>query len=91
MKAWPTNLRRHAQRGALCRGVLVLLGIVAAVVLQVAGPRLQGGLAGLFGLQGLAPAPASASALPSPRHYVKVSEVVAFAATATPTGALPAP
>jgi hypothetical protein len=47
------------------RGIIVATGLVAAVVLQVAGPRLQCRLADLVGAPGFAPmavpAPAPAS------------------------------
>ena len=43
------------------RGVIVASGLVAAVVLQLAGPRLQCRLADLVGVQGAAPVMAPAS------------------------------
>ena len=52
---------RAAQRGSAARGLIVALGLVAAVALQLAGPRLQCRLAGLVGLPGATPAPAPAS------------------------------
>ena len=59
---------RHAQGGAAMRGVIVATGLVAAVVLQLAGPRLQCRLAGLVGIQSAAPvmAPASTPSCGSP-------------------------
>jgi hypothetical protein len=46
---------RHAQGGAAARGVIVATALVAAVVLQLAGPRLQCRLADLMGLEAKAP------------------------------------
>jgi len=62
------------------RGVIVATGLVAAVVLQLAGPRLQCRLADLVGVPAAAPvmAPAStpACSTPSganPMHSCKVT------------------
>ena len=88
MKLHRPCYRRRAQQGAVGRGVLVVLGMSAALGLQVAGPQLQGRLASLVGCKGLAPAPATNAATPSPRHSMKVAEIVALA---TPSGAHPAP
>jgi len=59
---------RRAQGGAAARGVIVATGIVAALVLQLAGPRLQCRLAELVGAPSAAPvvAPASVPACGSP-------------------------
>ena len=63
---------RRVQSGAAVRGVVVALGLVAAVVLQLAGPRLQCRLSDLVGIDGLAPsaapvmAPASTPSCGSP-------------------------
>ena len=53
---------RHAQGGTAGRGVIVAVGLVAAVVLQLAGPRLQCRLAGLVGISAMAPSAAPAMA-----------------------------
>ena len=50
----PGSVRR-AQSGAAVRGVIVATGLVAAVVLQLAGPRLQCRLADLVGISAMAP------------------------------------
>ena len=52
---------RRAQSGAVVRGVIVAIGLVAAVVLQLAGPRLQCRLADLVGVPSAAPVMAPAS------------------------------
>jgi hypothetical protein len=52
---------RLAQRGSAVRGVIVAAGLVAAVALQLAGPRLQCHLADVVGIPGAAPAMAPAS------------------------------
>ena len=81
---------RPAQGGTAARGVIVATGIVAALVLQLAGPRLQCRLADMMGIDALAPsaapvmAPASAPGCASPSganpmHPCKV----AFATPAT--------
>ena len=59
---------RRAQGGAVVRGVIVATGLVAAVVLQLAGPRLQCRLADLVGVPSAAPvmAPASTPSCGSP-------------------------
>ncbi|MBC7662618.1 MAG: hypothetical protein H7276_02305 [Caulobacter sp.] len=91
-----TDLRRRAsragsvrlvQRGSAVRGAIVAAGLVAAVALQLAGPRLQTRLADLVGAPGAAPvtAPASTPACGSPSadnpmHPCKVA--VAIAGTA---------
>ncbi len=67
----PGSVRR-AQSGAAVRGVIVATGLVAAVVLQLAGPRLQCRLADLVGISAMAPsaapvmAPASTPSCGSP-------------------------
>ncbi len=67
----PGSVRR-AQGGTAVRGVIVAAGLVAAVVLQLAGPRLQCRLSNLVGIDALAPsaapvmAPASTPSCGSP-------------------------
>jgi len=99
------NRRRHPRRGAgrgrevgaAIRGVVVATGLVAALGLQLAGPRLQSRLADLVGIDALAPSVAPAAALlrsatppcgPAsaayPMHACKV-------AVATAAGVAPAP
>jgi hypothetical protein len=78
---------RRAQSGAALRGVIVAAGLVAAVVLQLAGPRLQCRLADLVGIDAMAPsaAPAMHPAMPScgspsganPAHPCKVATAAA--------------
>ena len=78
---------RGAQGGAAARGVIVATGIVAALVLQLAGPRLQCRLADLVGIPTsaapvMAPASTPSCGSPSganPMHPCKV----AFAAAGT--------
>lgn len=53
---------RRAQGGTAARGVIVAAGLVAAVALQLAGPRLQCRLADLVGVPNAAPVMAPASA-----------------------------
>lgn len=53
---------RRLQRGSALRGAIVAAGLLAAVVLQLAGPRLQTRLADLMGAPGAAPAMAPATA-----------------------------
>ena len=83
----PGSVRR-AQGGAAVRGVIVATGIVAAVVLQLAGPRLQCRLADLVGISAMAPsaapvmAPASTPSCGSPSganpmHPCKVATATA--------------
>ena len=55
-------LARLVQRGSAARGAVVAAGLVAAVVLQLAGPRLQCRLADLVGVPNMAPTPAPAAA-----------------------------
>ena len=57
--ARPGSVRR-AQSGAALRGVIVATGLVAAVALQLAGPRLQCRLADLVGIDAVAPSAAPA-------------------------------
>ena len=78
---------RRAQAGSVVRGLVVASGLIAAVVLQLAGPRLQCHLADLVGIPSAAPAMAPASTpscgSPSganPMHPCKV--VIATAGTA---------
>jgi hypothetical protein len=78
---------RLVQRGSALRGAIVAAGLVAAVALQLAGPRLQTRLADLVGAPGAAPvtAPAStpscgAPSADNPMHPCKVA--VAIAGTA---------
>ena len=79
---------RRSQAGVAGRGVIVATGLVAAVVLQLAGPRLQCRLADLMGIAALAPsapavmAPASAPGCASPSganptHPCKVAAATA--------------
>jgi hypothetical protein len=87
--ARPGSVRR-AQSGAALRGVIVATGLVAAVALQLAGPRLQCRLADLVGIDAVAPSAAPAmppASMPScgspsganPMHPCKV----AFASAGT--------
>jgi hypothetical protein len=78
---------RGAQAGSVVRGVVVATGLVAAVMLQVAGPRLQCRLADLVGVPSaasvMAPASTPSCGSPSganPMHPSKV--VIATAGTA---------
>ena len=48
---------RRVQRGTAARGLVVVTGLVAAVVLQLAGSRLQCHLADLVGAHGAADTP----------------------------------
>ena len=70
MTTRPTALRRRvlraasarlAQRGSAAHGLIVAAGLVAAVALQLAGPRLQCRLADLVGVPSVTPTPAPAS------------------------------
>jgi hypothetical protein len=49
---------RRVQGGAAARGVIVATALVAAVALQLAGPRLQCRLSDLTGIDALAPSAA---------------------------------
>ena len=60
-RALRAGVGRRAQGGAAMRGVIVAAGLVAAVVLQLAGPRMQCRLADLVGLPSAAPVTAPAS------------------------------
>ena len=72
---------RRAQGGAAARGVIVATGIVAALVLQLAGPRLQCRFADLVGIPTsaapmMAPASTPSCGSPSganPMHPCKVA------------------
>jgi hypothetical protein len=83
---------RVAQGGNAARGAIVATGIVAALVLQLAGPRLQCRLADLVGVPSAAPAmaPASTPSCGSPSgansmHPCKVSDsTVAMLETPAP-------
>lgn len=79
---------RRVQGGAAVRGVIVATGLVAAVMLQLAGPRLQCRLAGLVGIGAMAPSaspvtpPASTASCGSPSganpmHSCKVAVATA--------------
>jgi hypothetical protein len=63
--------------------VIVAAGLVAAVVLQLAGPRLQCRLSDLVGIDALAPsaapvkAPASTPSCANPLHPCKVAATTA--------------
>lgn len=61
-RAQRAALARLVQRGTAARGVIVAVALVAAVVLQLAGPRLQCRLADLVGVPNMAPTPAPAAA-----------------------------
>jgi hypothetical protein len=82
---------RRAQGGSVVRGVVVATGLVAAVALQLAGPRLQCRLADLVGVPSAAPTMAPA-AMPScgspsganPMHPCKVAVATAGAADPAP-------
>ena len=83
---------RRAQGGMAARGAVVATGIVAALVLQLAGPRLQCRLADLVGAPAVAPAPAPAS-MPScgtpssdamPAHPCKVATMASAAPVVAP-------
>lgn len=78
---------RRLQGGAAACGMIVAAGIVTALVLQLAGPRLQGRLADLVGMPRaasvMAPASAPSCGSPSganPMHPCKVVIATAFAA-----------
>ena len=79
---------RPTQGGNAARGVIVATGIVAALVLQLAGPRLQCRLADLMGIDALAPsaapamAPASAPGCGSPSGANPMHPCKVAAATA---------
>ena len=80
----------RAQAGAAVRGVVVAAGLVAAVALQLAGPRLQCRLADLVGVPNAAPVMAPASA-PScgwqsgnGMHPCKVATVAVAATVSAP-------
>ena len=83
----PGSVRR-AQSGAAVRGVIVATGLVAAVVLQLAGPRLQCRLADLVGISAMAPsaapvmAPASTPSCGSPSGANPMHPCKVAAATA---------
>jgi hypothetical protein len=53
---------RRSQSGTAVRGVIVAASLVTAVVLQLAGPRLQCRLADLVGISAMAPSAAPAMA-----------------------------
>lgn len=53
---------RRSQFGTALRGAVVAAGLVAAVALQLAGPRLQNRLADLVGISAVAPSAAPAMA-----------------------------
>ena len=83
---------RLVQVGTAARGVIVATGLVAAVALQLVGPRLQCRLADLVGLPSAAPAAAPASmpacGSPSsdanPMHPCKVATMASAAPTVAP-------
>jgi hypothetical protein len=95
MTTRPTTLRRRAPRigavrraqgGAALRGAIVAAGLVAAVVLQLAGPRLQCRLADLVGIPAAAPvmAPASTPGCGSPSGANPMHPCKVVVATAAP-------
>ena len=90
----PGSVRR-AQGGTAARGVVVVTGIVAALVLQLAGPRLQCRLADLMGIDALAPsaapamAPASAPGCGSPSGANPMHPCKVAAATSAMVGTAP--
>jgi hypothetical protein len=85
---------RRVQRGFAARGVVVAAGLVAAVVLQLAGPRLQCRLADLVGVGAPSAVPAAAPApMPAcgtaesdaaPMRPCKVATMAAAAAAVGP-------
>jgi hypothetical protein len=81
---------RRAQGGTAVRGFIVATGLVAAVALQLAGPRLQRQLAGLVGLSAMAPsaapamAPASTPSCGSPSGAFTMHPCKVATATAAP-------
>jgi hypothetical protein len=77
---------RARQGGEAVCGVLVATAIVAAIALQVAGPRLQCRLADLVGITALAPSAVPAAAIaPSPSYPMHPCKV----AFATRSGTAP--
>ncbi len=50
-----TPIRRRFQRGSIVRGAIVATALVGALGLQLAGPRLQGRLAAMAGIEWVAP------------------------------------
>ena len=100
MKSLLDLARRRAPRvvasrrvqGMAARGAIVAAGLVAAVALQLVGPRLQCRLADLVGAPSAAPAPAPAS-MPScgtpssdamPMHPCKVATMASAAPVVAP-------
>ena len=69
-----TSIRRRFQRGSVVRGAVVATALVGALGLQLAGPRLQGRLAAMAGIEYVAPgampmvapAPSPSTSMPSP-------------------------
>ena len=100
MNLRPTATRRRAPRpgsvrrpqgGTAARGLIVATGIVAALVLQLAGPRLQCRLADLVGAPSAAPVmtPASTPSCGSPSganpmHPCKVADATAASVGTAP-------
>jgi hypothetical protein len=89
------SMRRRFQRGSVVRGAVVMVAIVAALGLQLAGPRLQGRLAALAGIDWCPPAAMPAAAMPSTSTSSCGSPSTAFpmhpckVATATAAGIAP--
>ena len=86
---------RRAQGGAAARGVIVAAALVGAVVLQLAGPRLQCRLADLMGIDAMAPSaapvmrPASTPACGSPSGANPMHPCKVAFATAATVGSAP--
>jgi hypothetical protein len=76
---------RRVQVGSAARGLIVVTGLVGAIVLQLAGSRLQCRLADLVGAPSAPPAPASMpscgtpSSDANPMHPCKVATMASAA------------
>jgi hypothetical protein len=87
-----TGAGRRSQAGVAGRGVIVATGLVAAVVLQLAGPRLQCRLADLVGIPSSAApvmAPASTPSCGSPAGANPMHPCKVVIATAAVAGTAP--
>jgi hypothetical protein len=80
----PTPIRRRFQRGSVVRGAFVATALVGALGLQLAGPRLQSGLAAMAGIEWVAPG-AMPMMAPTPSPSPSMSSPCA-----SPSAALPA-